>query len=135
MTRHTRSRREFMGLTGAGLAVAAGGRWPVGAAVAAAAPEPQDADLVVFNAKVYTVDAGVPRAEAFAVKAGRFIAVGSTADMKALIGKSTQAFDAGQMTVVPGFTDCHNHAPGNTLLYQVFVGTPLQVDIVTINRL
>ena len=65
MTRHTRSRREFMGLTGAGLAAAAGGRWPVTAEAAAAVAEPQDADLVVFNAKVYTVDAAMPRAEAF----------------------------------------------------------------------
>src|SRR5262245_44490118 len=135
MKRHTRSRREFMGLTGAGLAAAAGGRWPVGAELAAAAPEPQDADLVVFNAKAYTVDAGVPRAEAFAVKAGRFIAVGSTADMKGLIGKSTQTFDAGQMTIVPGFTDCHNHAPGNTLLYQVIVGNPFEVEFVTIKSI
>ena len=45
---------------------------------AAAAAEGQDADLVVFNAKVYTVDSRAPKAEAFAVKAGRFTAVGST---------------------------------------------------------
>ena len=48
-------------------------------------------------------------------------AVGTTADIKGLIGKKTQAFDAKQMTVVPGFTDCHNHAGGDTLLYEVLV--------------
>jgi hypothetical protein len=77
----------------------------------------------------------MPRAEAFAVKSGRFVAVGSTADMKALAGKSTQTFDAKGMTVVPGFTDCHNHAPGNTLLYEVLVGNPFEVEFVTIRSI
>src|SRR5262245_32551107 len=129
------SRREFMGLTGAGLA-AASAPW-IGAtpAVAAALADPQDADLIVTNAKVYTVDANQPRAEAFAVKAGRFLAVGSTQDIKGLIGKSTQTFDARQMTVLPGFTDCHNHAPGTTLLYEVIVGNPYEVEFVTIRSI
>src|SRR5215831_11910068 len=82
----------------------------------AAGPEP---DLVVFNAKVYTIDSRNPRAEAFAVRAGRFVAVGTTEEIKGLIGKRTPTLDAKQMTIVPGFTDCHNHAPGNTLLYEV----------------
>jgi len=125
-----------MGLTGAGLAAAASGSWLRSTpAVAAALADPQDADLVVFNAKVYTVDAGAPSAEAFAVKAGRFAAVGSTQDIKALIGKGTQAYDAKQMTIVPGFTDCHNHAPGNTLLYEVIVGNPYEVEFVTIKSI
>ena len=131
-----RSRREFMGLTGAGLAAAASGSWLRSTpAVAAALADPQDADLVVFNAKVYTVDAGAPSAEAFAVKAGRFAAVGSTQDIKSLVGKGTQAYDAKQMTIVPGFTDCHNHAPGNTLLYEVIVGNPYEVEFVTIKSI
>jgi hypothetical protein len=88
--------------------------------------------LVVFNAKVYTVDPGMPRAEAFAVKAGRFMAVGSTADIKNLIAKGTQTFDAQRLTIVPGFIDCHNHAPGDTLLYEVLVGNPYVVEFVTI---
>ena len=125
-----------MGLTGAGLTAAASGSWLRSTpAVAAALADPQDADLVVFNAKVYTVDAGAPSAEAFAVKAGRFAAVGSTQDIKALIGKGTQAYDAKQMTIVPGFTDCHNHAPGNTLLYEVIVGNPYEVEFVTIKSI
>jgi hypothetical protein len=95
----------------------------------------RDADLVVFNAKVYTVDPQSPRAEAFAVKNGRFIAVGNSADIKALAGKSTQTLDAQQMTVVPGFIDCHNHAPGNTLLYEVLVGNPYEVEFVTIDSI
>jgi len=136
MATHHRSRREFMGLAGAGLAGAAAG--PLLAAPrAAAAPaaDAQDPDLIVFNAKVYTSDASAPRAEAFAVKGGRFAAVGSTSDIKALAGKTTRMYDARQMTVVPGFCDCHNHAPGNTLLNEVLVGNPYEVEFVTIRSI
>src|SRR5215470_1443977 len=109
MTKQRHSRREFIGLTGAGVAGAVGARGLISpsAAPVAAAADTQDPDLVVFNAKVYTVDPQTPRAEAFAVKGGRFAAVGSTADIRGLIGKSTQAIDARQMTVVPGFIDTH----------------------------
>ncbi len=130
MPNHRPSRREFMGIA-TGIATVVGGPW----LSAAAAAETQDADLVVFNAKVYTVDSRVPKAEAFAVKAGRFVAVGSTADIKALIGKGTQALDAKQQTVVPGFIDCHNHATGDVLLYQVLVGNPYVVEFVTIDSI
>ncbi len=125
-----------MGLTCASIAGAVGATW-LGAPTPARAQGADlsaagDADLVVFNAKVYTVDPRSPRAEAFAVKAGRFVAVGSTKDIRGLIGKGTRTFDAKQMTVVPGFIDCHNHAPGNTLLYEVLVGNPYVVEFVTI---
>jgi predicted amidohydrolase YtcJ len=120
------SRRDFLGLTAAG---AAGGLAPWLAAPQAPSAEP---DLVVYNAKVYTMNPTVPRAEAFAVHGGRFLAVGSTAEIKGLIGKRTQTFDAQQMTIVPGFIDCHNHAGGTTLLYEVLVGDPFEVEFVTI---
>jgi predicted amidohydrolase YtcJ len=132
MTNRRRNRREFIGLTGAGVAGFVGAPWPGTLPPGAATADAQDADLVVFNANVYTVDSRLPKAEAFAVRAGRFVAVGTTPDMKALIGKGTQTFDARRMTVVPGFTDCHNHAPGDVLLYEVLVGNPFQVEFVTI---
>ena len=104
------SRRQFLGLTGSGMVTAFGATGLGTVTTLAQAPDTRDADLVVFNAKVYTVDSRPPKAEAFAVKAGRFTAVGSTAEIKGLIGKNTQTFDARQMTIVPGFIDCHNHA-------------------------
>jgi predicted amidohydrolase YtcJ len=131
MNRHF-SRRRFVTLAGASIAGVAGGP---GVTPVSAAEAPQEADLVVFNAKVYTVDSNQPRAEAFAVKAGRLTAVGSTADIKGLIGKGTQTFDVKQMAIVPGFVDCHNHAPGNTLLYDVIVGNPFVVEFVTISSI
>jgi predicted amidohydrolase YtcJ len=133
--KHRRSRREFIGLTGAGIAGAVGAQFAGAGPVAAQTVDARDADLVVFNAKVYTMDSRTPRAEAFAVKANRFVAVGSTADLKGLIGKGTQTFDAKQMTIVPGFIDCHNHAPGTTLLYEVLVGNPFEVEFVTIRSI
>ena len=39
------------------------------------------------------------------------------------------------MTVVPGFTDCHNHAGGDVLLYEVLVGNPFEVEFVTIDSI
>ena len=96
---------------------------------------PIDPDLVVYNAKVYTMDDASPRAEAFAIAGSRFVALGSSADMRALVGKRTQTFDATGMTIVPGFTDTHNHAGGTTLLYEVLVGNPFEVEFVTIQSI
>ena len=127
------SRREFMGLSAAGLAGALTPPWLADArGVSARGTQSPEPDLVVTNAKVYTMDAASPRAEAFAVKNGKIVAVGTSAAIKGLAGKSTQTFDAKQMTIVPGFTDTHNHAGGTTLLYEVLVGNPFEVEFVTI---
>jgi predicted amidohydrolase YtcJ len=138
MTNKHRNRRDFIAATGLGAAGLVGA--PLLGAAPAVPPQSadaktQDADLVVFNAKVYTVDSRMPRAEAFAVKNSRFIAVGSNEDIKGLIAKGTQTFDAKQMTVVPGFIDCHNHAGGTELLYEVNVGNPFEVEFVTIDSI
>jgi predicted amidohydrolase YtcJ len=129
MTKHACSRRNFIGMAGAGIAGAAVPRW---AAAAGSFADARDADMVVLNAKVYTVDPKLPKAEAFAVRGGKFIAVGKSDEIKGLIGKNTQTIDAEQSTVVPGFIDSHNHASGNTLLYEVLVGNPYEVEFVSI---
>jgi hypothetical protein len=125
-----------MGLTAAGVAGALTPAWLERSTSQFDSRAPQapavDPDLVVYNAKAYTMDSTAPRAQAFAVSGGRFVAIGSTADIRALAGKRTQTIDAKQMTVVPGFTDCHNHAGGTTLLYEVLVGNPFEVEFVTI---
>ncbi len=129
-----RSRREFMGLTIAG---AAGALAPslVRAATTRAAIDSRaaiDPDLVVVNATVYTMDPAMPRAQGMAVSNGRFVAVGTSAEMRSLARKRTTVIDAKGMTVVPGFIDTHNHAGGTTLLYEVLVGNPFEVEFVTI---
>jgi predicted amidohydrolase YtcJ len=92
-------------------------------------------DLIVFNARVITVESRQPRAEAFAIKNGRFLAVGSNADVRNLIRPGTPTWDAQRATIVPGFIDTHNHAPGATLLYEVLVGNPFEVEFVTIDSI
>ena len=128
MTIRTLNRRQMVGMAGAGLALLStrATRGAAGALADWAAP-----DFVVLNAKIYTMDPQLPQAEAFAVKDGRFVALGSTLAMKSLAGKA-QTIDAQQMTIVPGFIDSHNHAPGNELLYEVLVGNPYEVEFVTI---
>ena len=75
------------------------------------------------------------RAEAFAIRGSHFIAVGSNAEIAALASKDAQVFDAQGMTIVPGFIDCHNHPIGETLLYEVVVGNPFDVEFVTIDSI
>jgi predicted amidohydrolase YtcJ len=97
---------------------------------------PTDApDLVVLNAKVTTVDPRQPRAEAFAIKNGRFQAVGSSPNIRNLVRAGVATWDAKGATVVPGFIDTHNHAGGTTLLYEVLVGNPFEVEFVTIDSI
>ena len=135
MTKERHTRREFLGIAGDGVAgVATGGCFDTAALgqTSDVHKNPQCADLVVYNANVYTVDDRKPQAQAFAIKDGRFLLVGSDESAKQLAGEGTQTLDAKQMTIVPGFIDCHNHAGGNTLLYEVLVGNPFTVEFVTI---
>jgi predicted amidohydrolase YtcJ len=123
------NRRDFLELMGLGIAGIAG------RSRAFAFAQPDDPDLVVFNARVRTVDPLMPTAEAFAIRSGRFVAVGSNAGIKALIGSRTQTYDARQMAIVPGFIDTHNHGGGEGLLYNVLVGNPYEVEFVTIDSI
>ena len=70
----------------------------------------QTADLVVKNAKIYTVDAKNPRATAIAVRNGKIAAVGN--ELKALEGPKTRILDAKGATIVPGLIDSHGHLEG-----------------------
>ena len=63
------------------------------------------ADMVVLNANVITIDERNPRAEAFAVRDGKIVAVGTTSEIKALVGKDTNVIDAQGKTITPGFND------------------------------
>jgi predicted amidohydrolase YtcJ len=78
------------------------------------------ADLVVTNAKVYTVDNTHPRSEAVAVVGDRIVAVGTAAEIDAWRGERTRVIDAGGKLVLPGFNDAHVH----------FVSGGLQLDSV-----
>ncbi|GBD32396.1 N-substituted formamide deformylase [bacterium HR33] len=75
-------------------------------------PSDHGPEMVVINARVYTMADALPRAQAFAVKNGRFLAVGSTSDIRNLVTRGTEVIDAAGLTVVPGFIDAHCHPSG-----------------------
>ena len=108
------SRRDFLG-AGATLAAALGidprsmlGEQPTHSRLTTF----RSPDVVVLGARVHTVDPALPRAEAFAVQNGRFSAIGTTGEIRALAGRNTQVIDARGMTVTPGFIDAHSHPGG-----------------------
>ncbi|MCA1578072.1 MAG: amidohydrolase [Acidobacteria bacterium] len=70
------------------------------------------ADLVFKNGNVYTADNKTPQAEAIAVKADRIVFVGSNADAQKYVGPNTRVVDLKGNTVLPGFTDSHQHLAG-----------------------
>jgi predicted amidohydrolase YtcJ len=71
-------------------------------------------DLIIHNAKIVTVDGGFSIARAAAVKAGRFVAVGTDAAILRMAGPATQRIDMKGKTVLPGFNDTHVHVSGGT---------------------
>jgi hypothetical protein len=80
--------------------------------VASAAENTKDvkADAVYRNGFVYTADGPRSRVQAFAVKDGKFLAVGSNDDMKPFTGKDTKVIDLKGRMVMPGLIDTHIHA-------------------------
>lgn len=91
----------------------------------------EEADLIIHNAKVYTVDDKFSVAEAFAVKDGKIIAVGTSADL--LKKYSGEELDAGGKAVYPGFIDGHSHfySYGSGLQNADLTGTKSWEEILT----
>lgn len=67
------------------------------------------ADTVFTNAKVYTVNKAQPWAEAVAVKGGKIVFVGSSADAASYIGDGTTTTDLNGQMLLPGFVSGHDH--------------------------
>ncbi|MET3518671.1 amidohydrolase [Mesorhizobium abyssinicae] len=68
-----------------------------------------NADLIVVNGRVLTMDADNPIAEAIAVRDGAIIAIGSRASIEGYKGTATRIVDAGGGSVIPGFIEAHMH--------------------------
>ena len=77
--------------------------------LALAAQQQQPADLIITNARIYTVDEAHPLADAMAVRGGKVQFVGSSGAAMALRGASTRVVDLGGRTVIPGMVDAHGH--------------------------
>ena len=69
----------------------------------------QSPDLVIINANVRTMDTAHPKAEAVAVKGGLILAVGTSTEIRKLVGPQTKVIDARGKLVLPGFNDAHAH--------------------------
>jgi hypothetical protein len=83
-------------------------------------------DLIIVNAKIYTVDSKFSTAEAVAVSDGKFAAVGTTSQIRKLAGPATRILDAGGKTIVPGLQDNHLHNAGGGPGVDLFNARTLQ---------
>ncbi len=70
----------------------------------------QDADTILFNGKIVTLEADAPIVEALAVRDDKIVALGRSADIAALAGPQTIKIDLAGRTVIPGLIDSHIHA-------------------------
>jgi len=84
------------------------------------------ADIVYTNGKFYTVNENQPWAEAVAIKGGKFLAVGSKADVEAVIGDFTAVIDLDGKFAMPGIHDLHLHL--SNIYAQEFSGELLFSD-------
>src|SRR5258708_16623377 len=80
----------------------------VGAQSASSQSQPA-ADLIIRNAKIWTVDKTRPTAEAVAVLGERLVAVGANNEIEAWHGTHTRVIDAEGKLLLPGFNDSHVH--------------------------
>ncbi|HUK35042.1 MAG TPA: amidohydrolase [Vicinamibacterales bacterium] len=91
----------------------------------------QTADTVLVNGKIVTVDAGSSIREAIAIRDGRIVRLGSSADIRKLAGPQSRVVDLQGRTVIPGLIDSHLHAirAAQTFATEVnWIGTTSLVD-------
>src|SRR5579863_1070536 len=77
----------------------------VGLATAAGSAAAQAPDTALVNGKIITLDERSTTAEALAVRDGKIVAVGRSADIRNLAGPATRIIDLGGRTVIPGLID------------------------------
>jgi hypothetical protein len=82
----------------------------IASCVVAAAPPA--ADLIVHDARIYTVDATHPVVQALVVRDGRVVFVGSTREAMTFRAAKTQVLDLDGAAVIPGMIDAHAHLLG-----------------------
>lgn len=90
----------------------------------------QHADELWINAQVQTLNPNQPNAEAFAILDGRFMAVGSTNEIKNLVGPTTRVSNLHGKAVLPGLVESHTHALWGACreLFDVYVGYEATLD-------
>ena len=78
----------------------------------------EQADLIVTNAKIYTVDDNFSMATAIAVKDGKFLVVSSDDEVTKSY-EAQEVIDAQGKTIVPGLIDAHCHFYGLGMTQQI----------------
>ena len=96
--------------------------------LSAAAVAHAPADLIIRDAHIVTVDPQFSTARAAAIRDGKFIAVGSDAEVMKSAGPRTRVVDLDGKTVLPGFNDTHVHLTAGESL-------PVQVDLTHIRSI
>ena len=98
----------------------------------AAAQTARPADLIVINARIYTVDDSRPVVSAMAVRDGRVAFSGSVREAMSLKGATTRVVDLKGRTIIPGMVDAHAHllGLGQSLASVNLVGTRSYDDVI-----
>ena len=68
-----------------------------------------EADLVLLDGKIVTLDADSKQVQALAVSERRIVALGTSEEIRRRVGAKTQVIEAGGRLVLPGFNDSHVH--------------------------
>ena len=89
------------------------------------------ADLLVYNATIYTVDSSFSTTEAMVIDDGKILATGKTSDLEKEYD-AKEKLDAGGKFIYPGFIDAHAHfvGYGNSLQRVNLVGTESWDEVV-----
>jgi predicted amidohydrolase YtcJ len=83
----------------------------IGVTMLLAAPAwSQQADILLINGRIMTLEDQFPAREALAIRDGRIIAVGTTAEIRKLAGAKSRVIDLTGHTAIPGLIDSHMHA-------------------------
>lgn len=108
----------------------------LGSSPSVAAAPAADADIVLFNGKVLSVDPNDTVYEAVAIKGERIAAVGSSRDITALAGPRARRIDLKGRTVTPGLLDTHLHLTSGATaeVYSIQLGYPDVKNITDVQR-
>lgn len=114
------SRRNFLKVSAAAIpAIAGGGFGLMSQAHGQSVRTDTHADLVVTNGKIATLAEKEPFVQAFAVRDGKFLAVGNNKEIMAMRGPKTRVVDAKNRTIIPGLNDSHTHVIRGGLNYNM----------------
>jgi len=98
-------------------------------------PKEMIAEVILWGGNILTMDSRKPKAQAVAIKGGRFLKVGRDVEIKALAGGKTKTIALKGRTVTPGFIDAHQHlSQVGTNLLQIDCNPKLCRSITHIQR-